>query len=195
MDLANLNIDLGEGVMMRLVRESDVDAVFDVVRRNYDHLLTFMEWAKPDYSRKDAEEWVANGTDEPTEGRPLNFAIFRGKRMIGTIGFAYFDLDVKVTEIGYWIDCAEQGKGIMSSATAKLVDLAFDRLGMNRIQIRCASENRRSAAIPERRGFKKEGVQRQHVIRNGVIYDFCIYGLLRAEWLSQRTARLAKTEE
>jgi len=31
-------------------------------------------------------------------------------------------------------------------------------------------------------GFKLEGRQRQHVMRDGKMYDFLIFGQLRAEW-------------
>lgn len=167
---------------MRPVRESDIDAVLDIVTRNYEHLRTFMEWAKPDYSRKAADEWVSRAAVRKSESDPLNFCIFRGDRMIGTIGFGYFDPDPKVTEIGYWIDASEQGKGITGEATRKLLDLAFRDLGMNRVQIRCADANVRSAAIPRRLGFVEEGRQRQHVFRDGKVYDFLIFGLLRDEW-------------
>jgi ribosomal-protein-serine acetyltransferase len=182
-ELSNTVWDLGDSVSMRPVAESDIDQVLDAVTRNYDHLRTFMEWAKPDYSRKDAEEWVAKAAKRTGDDQPLNFCIFRGDRMIGTIGFATFDNEAMVTEIGYWIDASEQGKGIMSRATRKLLELAFENLGMNRVQIRCASGNLRSAAIPTKFGFKQEGVQRQHIIRHGRIYDFWIFGLLKDEWL------------
>ena len=185
MDVTELNDkvwDLGDGVTMRLIRESDVDAVLDVVTCNYDHLRTFMEWAKPNYSRADAEEWVLTTANRTSNDQPLNMGIFRDERMIGTIGFAIFDHGAKVTEIGYWIDAKEQGKGIISRATERLLDIAFDELGMNRVQIRCADANARSAAVPQKFGFKKEGVQRQHIMRDGTVYDFLIYGLLAEEW-------------
>ena len=91
MDFAELNsieIDLGDGVRMRSVRETDVDTALELIVRNYDHLRTFMEWAKPNYSRKDAEEWVARAANRASDDQPLNFCIFRGEKMIGTIGFA-----------------------------------------------------------------------------------------------------------
>ena len=185
MDLGELTIDLGDNVSMRQVRESDADAVLDVVTRNYDHLRTFMEWAKPDYSRKDAEEWVARAANRSSDDQPLNMCIFRDDRMIGTIGFAEFDHAARVTEIGYWIDAAEEGKGIISRATEKMLELAFENLGMNRVQIRCADANVRSAAVPRKFGFVEEGRQRQHVVRNGKTYDFLIFGLLRDEWRSR----------
>ena len=187
-ELKDLTFDLGDGVTMRGVRESDVDAVLVVVARNYDHLRTFMEWAKPDYSRRDAEEWVGRAANRSSDDQPLNMCIFRDDRMIGTIGFVDFDHAAKVTEIGYWIDADEQGKGTVSRATEKMLELAFEKLCMNRVQIRCVDANVRSAAIPRRFGFVEEGRQRQHVIRDGKKYDFLIFGLLRDEWISRRNA-------
>ena len=180
MDAAQLDLEIGEGICLRPPRTSDAESIFRLVSRNYAHLRTFMEWAKPDYSLTDAREWVEKDIGDPTA---LNFLICRGDDILGTIGFGRFDTDAKVTEIGYWIDSSEQGKGIVSRAARRLVDIAFRDLRMNRVQIRCAAENNRSAAIPEKLGFKLEGVQRQHVYRDGRIYDFRIYGILRDEWL------------
>jgi len=189
--LSSIGIQLGHGVHMRPVGSEDVDQVLDAVTRNYDHLRTFMEWAKPDYSREDAELWVRGAAHRTGDEQPMNFCIFREERMIGTVGFAYFDQHAKVTEIGYWIDSAEEGKGIITRAVECLLELAFGNLGMNRVQIRCADANERSAAIPHRLGFVMEGRQRQHIMRDGKVYDFLIFGLLRDEWSSRQSAKVA----
>jgi ribosomal-protein-serine acetyltransferase len=187
-ELSGLRIDLRDDVYLRTVREQDADGVLELVTRNYDHLRTFMEWAKPDYSDEDAKDWIEKSVREGEKGNVLNLLICSGGMIIGTIGFAYFDHDAKVTEIGYWIDGQEQGRGIMSHAAEKLVDLAFEKLGMNRVQIRCADANTRSAAIPRKLGFVEEGRQRRHVVRDGKTYDFLIFRLLRDEWLSRQNA-------
>lgn len=179
MDASELKLEIGDGIYLREPRTDDVDAVLDIVTRNYEHLRTFMEWAKPDYGEADARDWLERAVGNPDS---MNFLICRGGDMIGTIGFGGFDNDAKVTEIGYWMDAAEEGKGIMSRACSCLVDYGFKELGMNRIQIRCASANTRSATIPKKLGFKLEGIQRQHIMRDGKIYDFLIFGLLRREW-------------
>ena len=57
-ELTDLRIDLGDGIYMRPVRSGDAAAALEVIERNYDHLRTFMEWAKPDYSLEDAEDWL-----------------------------------------------------------------------------------------------------------------------------------------
>ena len=174
--------EIDDDVRIRVFSDTDSHAVYGAVVRNYDHLKTFMAWIKPDYSLADAAEFVERSIAERKDKKSLSFGIFRGEALIGSIGFAYFDQDAKVTEIGYWIDAAEEGKGIVSRASKLLIDFAFAELGMNRLQIRCATVNSRSSAIPERFGFKKEGVQRQHIIRDGKLYDFAIYGLLASEW-------------
>ena len=53
------------------------------------------------------------------------------------------------------------------------------------MEIRAATDNRRSRAIPERLGFREEGVERE-VERIGTRYnDLVVYGLLAPEWVEQ----------
>ena len=87
----------------------------------------------------------------------LGFGIFRDGRFIGSIGFNQFDWQSQRTEIGYWIDKHEEGKGIITKSSECLIRYAFNDLRMNRVEIRCSTENVRSSAIPERLGFQKEG--------------------------------------
>lgn len=64
--------------------------------------------------------------------------------------------DAREAAIGYWLDERLEGLGIVSRATRELLRLSFVELGMNRVVIRCAAENARSRAIPERLGFNLE---------------------------------------
>jgi RimJ/RimL family protein N-acetyltransferase len=55
----------------------------------------------------------------------------------------------------------------------------FNELGMNRIEIRCESENKRSAAVAERAGFTLEARLRQHRWSNsGQLVTTLIYARL-----------------
>jgi ribosomal-protein-serine acetyltransferase len=85
-------------------------------------------------------------------------------------------------EIGYWISAKFEGNGIITHSCKALIAYAFNELKLNRVEIRCATENGRSRAIPERLGFKLEGVLRESEWRHTRFYDMAIYGLLQNEW-------------
>ena len=55
-------------------------------------------------------------------------------------------------------------------------------MDLNRVQINCNVENERSRAVPERLGFKLEGIHRQVEYLNGRFGDWAVYGMLREEW-------------
>lgn len=179
---------IDEEVALRRFREDDAAAVFETVHRNSEHLTEFMHWMSPDYSIESAKEFIERAVAPVTKSGSLGFGIFRKERLIGSIGFVYFDEKAGKTEIGYWIDQEEQGKGIVSKACRTLINWVFDEFDFNRIEIRCSAQNKRSAAIPERFGFKLEGHLRESEFRNGKLHDFLIFGLLRSEWLAKNHA-------
>jgi ribosomal-protein-serine acetyltransferase len=47
----------------------------------------------------------------------------------------------------------QMSQGIVTKSCRALLDYAFDELGLNRVEVRGATGNRKSRAIPERLGF------------------------------------------
>lgn len=137
-----------------------------------------MRWMTPDYSADSAKKFITEGIINRLQRKNLGLAIFRNDTLIGSIGFAHFDWDARKTEIGYWIDRDEEGKGVITRACRTLIEYAFHHLNMRRVEIRCAQDNIRSAVVPERLGFMKEGTLRKAEMIHGKLHDFNIYGLL-----------------
>ncbi len=168
---------IDDEVELRQFTPDDAHVVFDTVHRNAEHLMEFMHWMTPDYSREMSRDFIKSSIESRIKRESLGYGIFKSGRLVGAIGYASFDWQSNAAEIGYWIDRQEEGKGIVSRSCIRLIEYAFGDLGMNRIQIRCAAENIRSAAIPERFGFKLEGCLRQSQFRNGRLHDFLVFGL------------------
>ncbi len=70
----------------------------------------------------------------------------------------------------------------MTRACKAIIDHTFKDLGLHRVEIRCAAENFKSQAIPERLGFAREGVIRQAEWLYDHFEDHVVYGLLAPEW-------------
>jgi ribosomal-protein-serine acetyltransferase len=99
--------------------------------------------------------------------------------MIGHIGI---DWTHRSTALGYWLAEKHQARGFMTMACRAYVEHAFGKLGLNRVEIRAATENHRSRAVPERLGFKLEGVVRDAEWLYDRYVDHAVYGLLARDW-------------
>jgi ribosomal-protein-serine acetyltransferase len=64
-----------------------------------------------------------------------------------------------------------------------MLEYAFSRLMLNKVEIRCATGNLKSCAIPQRLGFKQEGIIRQGEWLYDHFVDLNLYGLLVGEWM------------
>ena len=102
-------------------------------------------------------------------------------RLAGCVGLHGIDRSHLSTAIGYWIAGEFEGRGLMTRAVRVLVEHAFGDLGLHRVEIRCAVGNARSRAIPERLGFRQEGILRGAERAAGRHLDIAVYGRLATD--------------
>lgn len=69
----------------------------------------------------------------------------------------------------------------MTRACEALVNFSLRDLGLHRVEIRCAEENVKSRAIPERLGFVKEGFLREVEWLHDHYVDHVVYSKLSGE--------------
>lgn len=110
---------------------------------------------------------------------------------IGQIDLLNVDWKNRSTEIGIVIGEAEnRGRGIGSEALQVLQEFVFNRLNMNRLQIKVHSYNTRAHNCYLKSGFKEEGRMRQSFYIHGTYYDTIILSLLKSEFESRMQALL-----
>ncbi|MEU5399958.1 GNAT family protein [Streptomyces sp. NPDC005963] len=119
---------------------------------------------------------------------PLSIAVRAGRdwQLVGVVSLN-FDTAMKTGEIGYWIDAAFEGRGLVTRAATAVLDQAFGHIGLDRVELRTGTDNARSRAVAHRLGFTEEGLLREAVIfPNGTRDDDVVYGLLAREWHKSR---------
>ncbi|MEA4893753.1 MAG: GNAT family N-acetyltransferase [Oscillospiraceae bacterium] len=99
---------------------------------------------------------------------------------IGSIGvFPGGDIYRKSAELGYWLGEEFWGLGIMSEAVRRICAKAFEKFDIVRIFAEPFAHNAGSRRVLEKAGFTCEGTMKCGVYKNGIIYDYCMYALLR----------------
>ncbi len=136
------------------------------------------------YTEDDAEKWVRVCL-EATLKQPheTNFALRRSDGFL--IGGAGLVLNGGAAEhraeLGYWVSKDYRGRGLATAITRVMVRHAFQSLGLQRIEALTFSQNLISQRVLEKAGFKLEGLLQGYHIKNGILQDACMYGLLKTD--------------
>ena len=170
-----------ERTTLRHFRDADAPALFALTERNRAYLRRWLPWL--DFVRRveDSAGFLAGVQSRAAEGVSLELAIEHDGELAGVSGFRALDRNNRSGEIGYWLREDFGGRGIMTACCRALVLHGFESLGLNRISLSAAVENRRSRAVAERLGFQLEGVQRDGEWLYDHFVDLAVYSLLRRD--------------
>ncbi len=182
----SLRVD--DEVALELAEEHHAPEMFALVDRNRDHLRPWMPWVDATATEADSTAYLKFVRGEYAAGRQLHCNLRYQGILVGGIGLRMNRGDAK-TDLGYWLDSAHVGRGVVTRAARVLTDAAFRDLGFRRVSIRAAVDNVRSRAVPERLGFAFEGVLRANEVVGGRSVDHASYAMLAAEWDAGTLAR------
>lgn len=172
---------IGTDLELEVLEDRHVRELFATVDANRAHLRQWLPWVNDSRSIDDTRAFVAGVRKQITEHNGFSLAIRHQQRLVGVIGIHHINWNNSFTSIGYWLAQDAQGQGIMTRACQALIDHLFDTVKLHRIEIRCAVDNRKSRAIPERLGFTNEGVARNSEWLNDRFVDLVVYARLATE--------------
>lgn len=90
-------------------------------------------------------------------------------------------------EVGYTIDPTHAGRGYATEALAGLLAIAFDELGLRRVEAGCFAMNTASRRVLEKAGMRLEGVYLEESLHHELGWvDGASYALLASEWRDQQ---------
>jgi [ribosomal protein S5]-alanine N-acetyltransferase len=110
--------------------------------------------------------------EDGTVVRWVMFARGDPSRIIGRINFTQIARGpFQSCMLGYAIDAAHQGRGLMREALEATIGHVFAVLRLHRIQANYVQENLRSGRLLQRLGFSREGLAKDYLFINGAWRD------------------------
>lgn len=178
-------LPLDDSSELRLLEPRHAPELFAAVDANREMLRQWLPWVDASKTVDDTREFIEDSLRKLADQRAVTAGVWSEGRCAGVLGASLSDLAPNA-EIGYWLTAEFQGRGLMTRAVSVMLTYLFEERGLRRVEIQCATANVRSCAIPERLGFKLEGVRREAERVGDRYHDLNHYALLRTEWQARR---------
>ncbi|HWG09441.1 MAG TPA: GNAT family protein [Solirubrobacteraceae bacterium] len=177
---ATADYALPHGYELRALEEDDAQELHALIERNRSRLARWIHWARGQ-TPQDTHAFIGRARRMEQEGSGLSRGVLCCGRLAGVVGITV-DRANRSAAIGYWLDEASEGRGVMTAAVAALADDGFDRWRLRRVEIRADVENVASRAVAERLGFELEGIARQaYHVGDERYSDDAVYSMLASD--------------
>jgi ribosomal-protein-alanine N-acetyltransferase len=168
-------------LLLRSIHAGDLPQLY--MLRSDARVLEYLDRA-PVASMAEAEIFLQKILAQQRTNEGILWAIARKEapgKMIGTIGYWRLMPEHYRAEIGYLLDPAEWGKGMMKEALHAAIHYAFEKMGLHSIEANVNPANTASAALLKSCGFTKEAHFKENYFYNGVFSDSAIYSLVNGD--------------
>lgn len=131
-------------------------------------------------SREDAVKLIEMMVDliDTNQGLSWTISLLDDPRMIGTIHLWKISRENHRAEIGYLLDPAFQGQGLMHETLRAVLHYGFTSLKLHSIEANVNPENLASIRLLEKSGFTREGYFKENYLYEGKFQDSAVYSIL-----------------
>lgn len=143
------------------------------------NVTTWIGW-EPHKSVEETTEFVNSLIDGYEKGTCMTWAMCNKEtdKFMGLISFVHIKEKNFSSEAGYWIGEEYWNKGYTTEAMEKLIEFAFDTMGLHRVTAAHCVENLPSARVMIKAGMKFEGVGRDEAYLRGKFHDIAHYAII-----------------
>ena len=173
-----MNAHLAANLHLTPVTTSHADALALLVQANSAHFNAWLPAVAALAMADDARTSLQEVVDRAGDGGLLQWHIFDGHVLCGSVRLKDIDPFQRGASIGYFIGAGHQGRGIATAAVRAVLAHAFGTLRLRRIELVCATDNEASTRVAGRLGFARVGRRQQAELLHGVYVDHFIYQLL-----------------
>jgi ribosomal-protein-serine acetyltransferase len=167
-------------VRIRPYRDDDAPRLHEAARESVADVFPWLAWCHPQYALEDAAAWAGSREALARQSLEYHFVIADEQdRFLGGCGINQINRIHRFGNLGYWVRTSAAGRGVAASAVALCADFAFRHTDLVRLEIVCASGNRRSQRVAEKAGAVREGVLRDRLLLQGTLHDAVMYSIVR----------------
>jgi Acetyltransferases, including N-acetylases of ribosomal proteins len=153
-------IDL-DRIQLYRIRSADGPAMAAATRANVEHLAPRIRWGTIEGTTLEAQQLRCDQAERGwLDGSLYAWALREhpGGPIIGGCGL-HNRVGPGALEIGYWLDEAHTGRGLITAAVERLTAIGLGLPGVNRIELHIDQANQPSSAVARRLGYRLEEVR------------------------------------
>lgn len=175
----------GKRLYLRPPRPRDYFAWSDLRSQSRDFLTPWEPaWPRDALSRDSYRRRIRRAAQEWRDGTGYGFFLIRRSddMLLGgiTLGSVRRGVSQSAT-LGYWLGAPHARQGLMTEAVHCVLDFAFDRLGLHRVEAACVPDNQASRGLLLKCGFREEGIAREYLRIDGRWADHVLFAILSTD--------------
>lgn len=128
-------------------------------------------------------QWIARRKCKRDNNLEYNYAIIYDSVHVGGCLVRIDQEYTHTGEIGYFLDRNYFNRGIATEVVKKLEKIAFEDLGLIRLEIRMDPRNKASEKVAIKNGYKYEGLLRKAIKYQENYYDNLLYSKIKEKIL------------
>lgn len=172
------SLDLGDGLALRLREPHHVAEYRALLEANLEHLQRWVPIFAP-LRPEDADALTARSLELFVAGTGWEADLCEYGEVVGVIRLHSRSAPGGSSEVGYWVDAAHEGRGLVTRAMSGVLAYLFEGFGVGHVSLVTATDNERSRRVAERLGFELEAVMRRSSVSvTGEPVDQVCYGLV-----------------
>ncbi len=171
-----------EGLYLRGLRPNDDERLYVMIETNRWHLEPWLSWIEDIHHLADTRTFLKTMNYRSIYAGGWVFGIEYQGRLVGLMDFNEGKETHRHIALGYWLDVDAEGQGLITRAVKRCIEYLFEEQDVQKVYIKCASDNVRSEAVPKRLHFTWEGIAYQAGQVKGQSVDLVIYSLDAAQW-------------
>lgn len=162
---------------VKIVNSSEV-----LMAINNTETLKYLSSAPKKYTLENAQSFLDFLSKTEDSEKRLELGAFEklSGQFIGMITLENIDCNSFSCDLGYWISKPNTGKGLAFEGSTQLIQFAYDKLKIKRIDAFVIKEHIKSIALLERLGFEKMELLLENEENDGVLVDRYKYSFIKS---------------